>query len=268
MRYSKADLLRVFKYVDGELFWAATGSPAGYCDGSGRVRVRFGGKNYFAHRIIYQMHFGDLVSEACVDHVDGDPKNNRIENLRAATQAQNNANTRKRANKGYKGVSWHKRDSLWRARIQVGGKGKTLGYSKIQEEAAVMYDIAATAAYGQYAATNFDPRFHRVVELIAKERAFQIQKWGNAPHEMGEWLLLMRAELEEAVSACIKGGTGRDSVVSEITQVCALGVACLEQFGMDDAMLRIVGSRRAIGGANVVDAAIEQHGLDGNPRSL
>ena len=76
-----------------------------------------------------------------------------------------------------------------------------------------------------------------VVTAVVEERRYQDGKFGNiqkTPHTIGEWILLIEAELAEAKEALIKGGAGRDSVRSEIVQVAALAVACLEQHGTND----------------------------------
>jgi hypothetical protein len=70
---------------------------------------------------------------------------------------------------------------------------------------------------------------------IAAERFYQDQKHGNlenSGHTIGEWIIIMEAELAEAKHALIKGGEGRDSVLHEILQTVATGVACLEQHGL------------------------------------
>jgi hypothetical protein len=75
-----------------------------------------------------------------------------------------------------------------------------------------------------------------VIEAISIEREFQDQKHGSldkSPHTIGEWILIMEAELQEAKVALIKGGKGRDSVLREILQTTAVGFACLEQHGID-----------------------------------
>jgi hypothetical protein len=72
---------------------------------------------------------------------------------------------------------------------------------------------------------------------IIHERRFQDQKHGHpedCPHSIGTWLFIMEAELAEAKLACIKGGQGRDNVISEIIQIAATAVACLEQHGVDE----------------------------------
>lgn len=75
-----------------------------------------------------------------------------------------------------------------------------------------------------------------VMSAIAREREFQDRKHGHpesAPHSIGAWLLVIEDELREAKLACIKGQTGRDNVISEIVQIAATCVACLEQWGVE-----------------------------------
>lgn len=77
----------------------------------------------------------------------------------------------------------------------------------------------------------------RVLDLIRDERSYQDQKHqsiDDSPHEVGTWLLLIEAELDEAKHALIKGGRGRDTWSHELIQVAALCVAALEQHGMTD----------------------------------
>lgn len=76
-----------------------------------------------------------------------------------------------------------------------------------------------------------------VMAAIIEERQYQDNKWGSIeahPHTVGEWILLIEDELNEAKRALIKGGTGRDSVISELVQVAALALACLEQHGLEE----------------------------------
>lgn len=73
------------------------------------------------------------------------------------------------------------------------------------------------------------------IEAILLEREFQDKKFGpGSQHTIGEWVIIMEAELAEAKLALIKGGTGRNSVLMEIVQVCAVGLACLEQHGVQE----------------------------------
>ena len=92
-----------------------------------------------------------------VDHIDGDFRNNRIENLRACTNAQNQYNaSRKSHNKsGYKGVAHCPMyRNPWRARIIVDKKVVELGYYSTPTEAAAAYDTAALLYAKEFARTN------------------------------------------------------------------------------------------------------------------
>ena len=77
----------------------------------------------------------------------------------------------------------------------------------------------------------------QAVNELVKERVFQDTKHGTLRehgHTIGEWILILEAELNEAKEALIKGGTGRDSVLQEIVQVGAVALACIEQHGVEE----------------------------------
>lgn len=72
---------------------------------------------------------------------------------------------------------------------------------------------------------------------VQKEREFQDQKWGSIDehgHTLGDWLHIAEAELAEAKLALIKGGSGRNSIRSEMIQTIAVLQAALEQHGVVD----------------------------------
>lgn len=95
----------------------------------------------------------DLTSKEEVDHVDGNPLNNRRSNLRLANRVQNAANQPKRRNNssGFKGVSYHRKANKWVARIQIYGKDKYLGLFATAELAHDAYCKAAKEAFGEFA---------------------------------------------------------------------------------------------------------------------
>lgn len=73
--------------------------------------------------------------------------------------------------------------------------------------------------------------FSEIIEAIRREREYQDQKWGVKPHTVGNFLLIMEGELEEAKQGWRKG-TGDTDALRELLQVIAVGIACLEQHGV------------------------------------
>lgn len=70
-----------------------------------------------------------------------------------------------------------------------------------------------------------------VFQAINVERKYQNIKWGDKPHTVAEWLLIMRSELDEAERGWVKNG-GDVRALEEVLQTVAVGVACLEQHGV------------------------------------
>ena len=128
-------------------------SIAGYRHGSGYIHIKISGKKYPAHRLAYKMHYG-IEPDGILDHIDTNRSNNRILNLRIATIAQNNANSKVRSHSltGVKGVSPISRG--YRARIKLDKKEIYLGYYKTIEEAKSAYDKAAKEYHGEFARTS------------------------------------------------------------------------------------------------------------------
>lgn len=85
-----------FSHNDGVLTWVKptsnrvkAGSIAGWVDGKGYLRVRLLGRSYGVHRIVYEMHYGPIPDGMEIDHIDHNPLNNKIENLRVVCRAGN-----------------------------------------------------------------------------------------------------------------------------------------------------------------------------------
>lgn len=94
-----------------------------------------------------------LVKGEIVDHINGNSLDNRRNNLRLCTHAQNIHNQRLSvANKsGFKGVGFFKKLGKWRAQIKVNRKQLTIGYFNTPEEAHKAYCDAAKEYFGDFA---------------------------------------------------------------------------------------------------------------------
>jgi len=112
------------------------GQIAGVIDKNGYRRIKIRPKLYLAHRIAWLLYYKEWPKNL-IDHINMNRADNRIENLREATKSQNMMNTTKyQTNKsGIKGISWHKRDKVYRGHITVMGKNITVGRFKTIEEA-------------------------------------------------------------------------------------------------------------------------------------
>ena len=102
-------------------------------------------RRYSSHRLAWLYMTGEWPDKE-IDHRDGDPLNNRWENLRLATSAQNKQNQRNpkgNNTSGFLGVflHGHAKDGSpkWRARIQLDGKGTHLGLFDTPERAHAAY---------------------------------------------------------------------------------------------------------------------------------
>jgi hypothetical protein len=99
-------LIRRYEYSSqtGELRWRIAsangkrnaGDLAGKKNPRGIIDLKIDGTWYKAHRIIWKMVTGRNPGGMVVDHKDGNPSNNRFENLRLADWSLNNANSRVR----------------------------------------------------------------------------------------------------------------------------------------------------------------------------
>lgn len=129
-------------FFEGRPLWIST---AGYaCLGDG-------GKTRFAHRLLMGAKRGQVI-----DHINGDPLDNRRSNLRLCTQKQNvrNSRPRKGTESGLKGVRWQSSTQTWCAQIMVDGRREYLGHFSTAEEAAQVYDAAAVRLFGEFAHPN------------------------------------------------------------------------------------------------------------------
>lgn len=133
------------------------GQIAGCDIGSGHLVIRIDTRAYCYHRLAWLYVTGEWPPQE-IDHKDRNPGNNRFDNLRLATHAQNLKNQRKPKNNtsGFKGVKLDKRNGRWIARITMEYKDVHIGCFATAEEAAKAYDDAALKHFGEFAALNFE----------------------------------------------------------------------------------------------------------------
>jgi HNH endonuclease/AP2 domain len=158
-RITRARLRELLDYnkETGEFRWrkrmnhsAKAGDVAGTLHPDGYRMIRIKGRDYRAHHLAWLYTVGRWCSRL-IDHRDGDPSNNRWNNLRRATASQNGANARRRSNNssGFKGVSRHR--SRWRASIRKNRRTHHLGIFSTPEAAHAAYVAGARRLFGEFA---------------------------------------------------------------------------------------------------------------------
>lgn len=139
------DFCDIFSYSDGEIFWKVKfckkiliGGVAGTKRPSGYRYVLIKGKQFAVHRVIWEMHFGKIKDGMQIDHINHIRYDNRIENLRVVSSAENSRNRSiSSINKsGSCGVSYDKKRNRWRSYIVFDGEFINIGYFKSYDDAA------------------------------------------------------------------------------------------------------------------------------------
>jgi hypothetical protein len=147
--FDRAQELLEYDPISGLLKWRVTGKGrrkdrmAGSVDRHGYQQTRVDGEIYFNHRLAWLLSYGSFPA-GVIDHIDGNPANNAIANIRDVTQAVNMENQRQApvSNKstGFLGVSVHKYGYM--AKIQVKRKQIYLGLFETAEIAHEAYKTA------------------------------------------------------------------------------------------------------------------------------
>lgn len=129
------------------------GQVCGTAMKSGHLQTMVEGKRYLVHRIVYFMATGVDPLDMRVDHINGITDDNRPENLRLASQAENcrhkvrlcTTNT-----SGHRNVSWNKTWGKWQVSMTV--RGKRVSRMFVGEDEAIRAAQAMRAEhYGEFA---------------------------------------------------------------------------------------------------------------------
>ena len=142
--------------VDGKVFNRWGREVGSYTQKYGRLGTPFG--MVTVHRFLIFAHTG-VWAEGFIDHIDGNPHNNALSNLRVCSRAENsrNRNTHSNNKSGYKGVYPQRYGGKiinYLASIQVDNKRIFIGTFKTKELAAIAYNEAASAYHGEFAKLN------------------------------------------------------------------------------------------------------------------
>ena len=100
--------------------------PIGNVSNRGYIKMAYNGTKYEAHIIAFCLYYGRWpLRKMDIDHLNGIKKDNRKENLREVSHAENGRNWNKlssRNTSGYNGVNWNSNYGKWRATVQIDGK--------------------------------------------------------------------------------------------------------------------------------------------------
>lgn len=153
-------LSMIFSYdaTTGSVFWkikpkqtkVKPGDVAGSVKANGYVRIQYKGELLSAHRVAWALYYGAWPA-MFLDHKNRDRSDNRIENLRECTHAENMRNRPKaNSNKtGFKGVC--EESGRFRACIAINNKKVRLGSFRSPEDASLAYQRAAKQLHKEFA---------------------------------------------------------------------------------------------------------------------
>ncbi|HWP55644.1 MAG TPA: HNH endonuclease [Pyrinomonadaceae bacterium] len=142
-------LTGIFTWINGPNDRLRAGLRAGRTIAKGYISIRLDGRAYLAHRLAWFYRFGTWPAHQ-IDHINGRPSDNRLENLREADNHQNSANRKVRSAHGVKGVKRTK-SGRWEAKLQHKGQFYALGTFDTIEEAGAAYLAKAKEIHGEFA---------------------------------------------------------------------------------------------------------------------
>lgn len=142
----------VFTWRTPTAKWIKKNSVAGYKHHSGYIHIKIDEKNYLAHRLAF-LYVEGVFPISCVDHMNGDPGDNRWCNIRHTNLSQNQANSKKRRDNisGTKGVYLiNNGPKKYVAQIRHKGVCYYLGVFKTVNEASQAYKEKAVSLFGEF----------------------------------------------------------------------------------------------------------------------
>ncbi len=158
MKISQLELKELLSYdpSSGEFYWIKpsnnrmVGKRAGSINSTGRRHIKIGDYFYKEHRLAWLYMHGSMP-ESDIDHIDRNPLNNRIQNLRLATKAQNSLNRGKpRTSNPAKGVRFVEAKGKWRCYGTYKKRSIHIGYFDDLELATLVSEVFREKFHGDY----------------------------------------------------------------------------------------------------------------------
>jgi len=118
------------------------GKIIGHKNKKGYIEFGFNYARYQAHRVILTKYLGrEIKQDFHCDHINHNPNDNRISNLRELNHQENNQHKQlsSKNTSGYKGVGWDKYSKKWKAQIKLNNKSMHLGNFDTPEEGYEAY---------------------------------------------------------------------------------------------------------------------------------
>ena len=146
---------------EGEVKWKCTGRGsrldriAGTTRPDGYRVVNADREMMYVHRIVWMFVNGEWPPDE-VDHIDGNPSNNRIANLRSATRQQNawNSDRSHLSTTGHPNVTWNSVRQKWEVKIRTSAGRRTIGRFRDLHVAVSERDCALSVEHGEFAVVD------------------------------------------------------------------------------------------------------------------
>jgi hypothetical protein len=138
---------------DGVIYRASTGKAACVIKGAdGHLFTVCKKRTVYVHRAVWILTYGAIPDGIEIDHVNGNPEDNRIGNLRPCTRSQNcqNMKIRKDSTSGVKGVFYDKANDMWRGCVSFNKQRHYVGRFKTLEDAQAAVVNARALLHGEF----------------------------------------------------------------------------------------------------------------------
>lgn len=127
------------------------GLIAGTINAKGYIAIRVCGIKYNAHRLAWLYIYG-YMPKGMIDHINGNPSDNRLCNLRECSRMENMYNSKLKSNNtsGFKNVFWDKRLKKWKVQVRANKRNNYIGIYDNLDIAIKIAENAIKELHGDY----------------------------------------------------------------------------------------------------------------------